>query len=255
MSIQQVYDSLEINGFVILRQMIQVSDQRFEIIKDLQSHSHSDGDGEIKSLDPMPNLLNRQDLAHHFDFLSNSPLSLLLAHLYTMKRNHSPVMDHDPSFDLDMHNQIIPHCSTPVSSIPFKWLRAVPTGLFTGIHLDRVYFRHHPSLITSWIPLGNMTRYHGSLILVPKSHTDPKLEPLRQGYGSTNVGSDGTASGWLDPESLNHYNLDWVGGEYQLGDVVLVGLDTLHRSLPNQSSQWRLSCEIRWLDPETEMRS
>ena len=24
--------------------------------------------------------------------------------------------------------------------VPYKWLRAVPPGLFTGVHMDRVYF-------------------------------------------------------------------------------------------------------------------
>lgn len=37
----------------------------------------------------------------------------------------------------------------------FKWVRAMPPALFTGVHIDRVYMgRGSQRMLTAWIPIG-----------------------------------------------------------------------------------------------------
>jgi ectoine hydroxylase-related dioxygenase (phytanoyl-CoA dioxygenase family) len=163
-------------------------------------------------------------------------------------------------FDYDLSSlpsdpsQILYDPNYPLSCMPYKWLRAVSKGLFTGIHMDKVYFPIHSSvgLLTLWIPLGDISPHQGSLIFIPGSHSSKDFEPIRLSYGNSKVGPDGTRSGWLDPSLLNGLNESsdfWKGGEYRMGDVVLLGLETLHQTTPNQTDYWRLSIESRWMDP------
>lgn len=97
--------------------------------------------------------------------------------------------------------------STSISvPIPFKWLRAVGTGLFTGLHCDSVYVGHiSPHLVTAWIPIGIVSTSEGSLVVASGSHSNKLWKETRDGYGSGKVGGDGTSSGWLttDPNDLN----------------------------------------------------
>lgn len=55
----------------------------------------------------------------------------------------------------------------------------------------------------------------GTLLISPGSHTSDQLAGLRDGYGRTQVGADGVASGWIsdDPNTINkqvlrHYMID-----------------------------------------------
>jgi ectoine hydroxylase-related dioxygenase (phytanoyl-CoA dioxygenase family) len=154
--------------------------------------------------------------------------------------------------------------------MPYKWLRAVSTDLYTGIHMDKVYFplqqeeEQDPStgtpkfpILTLWIPLGDMGPHQGSLVLLPGSHQSKQFEKVRASYGQSTVGPDGTTSGWLDPQVLQSLlkdpsePMEWKGGHYRMGDVVILGLETLHQTLPNQTEYWRLSVESRWIDRQS----
>lgn len=48
---------------------------------------------------------------------------------------------------------------TAADTSAFKWVRAVPPGLFTGLHIDRVYMGGGSArLLTAWIPIGKRAR-------------------------------------------------------------------------------------------------
>lgn len=141
--------------------------------------------------------------------------------------------------------------------LPFKWLRAVGTGLYTGLHADRKYIHHiHPDLLTFWIPLDHIPSEKGGLIVCPKSHTDPTWSSIRLDYlNASSLGKDGTESGWIarDPRQFVEQNgipeesAQWVSADFEPGDVVLFGQDIFHISGTNTTDTWRLSCDTRWL--------
>ncbi|KAI9203041.1 uncharacterized protein BJ171DRAFT_600481 [Polychytrium aggregatum] len=142
-----------------------------------------------------------------------------------------------------------------IKTLPFKWLRAVGPDLFTGPHLDRVYLSSRsPRLLTAWIPLGAIAIEMGSLMVVPGSNSSPQFHPLRTNYGASSVGKDGTASGWIasDPNEIEgktglpQDTVQWLGADYQPGDVCIIGLDVLHMTSTNTTDRWRISCDTRW---------
>lgn len=136
-----------------------------------------------------------------------------------------------------------------VATLPFKWLRAVGTGLYTGLHCDRVYLgRIDSNLLTIWIPIGRVDCQHGSMIVAAKSHNSKLWESIRSTYGKSVVGSDGTNSGWLclDPNDAIPHSINWVSADFNPGDVCVIGLDTMHLTATNLRHEWRLSCDTRW---------
>nr|KAJ3423209.1 hypothetical protein HK105_000363 [Polyrhizophydium stewartii] len=146
-------------------------------------------------------------------------------------------------------------------TLPFKWLRAVGTGLFTGLHCDRVYVGHiHPRMLTIWMPLGRVTTAQGSMVACAGSHMDETWRHLRETYGRTKVGNDGTQSGWIsrDPAAAERMllrpdgdapgrSLPWMSADFEPGDVCVLTMDVMHMSATNTTSAWRISCDTRWL--------
>jgi hypothetical protein len=121
-----------------------------------------------------------------------------------------------------------------IRTIPYKWLRAVPSGLNTGPHYDRVYLgAGSQRLLTIWMPLMDISTDVGSLCLVPASNSskDPVLATLREKHAwGRRVGSDGTRSGWISeyPESIGMLDgggktsaLTWATDDFKMGDIVV----------------------------------
>lgn len=143
-----------------------------------------------------------------------------------------------------------------------KWLRGVAQSEFTGLHTDRVFLgRGTSQLLTAWLPLGAVGPDLGSLLVAAGSHRLQSFAGVRSTYGATQVGSDGTRSGWLSDNgaalssAAGDIEVDWRIGDCRPGDVVILGLDVLHMSASNESSppRIRLSCDTRW-QPASEPR-
>ena len=69
--------------------------------------------------------------------------------------------------------------------VPYKWLRSVGPGLFTGVHMDRVYFPDiDPLTHTCWLPLGDVPVSHGSMMICEGAHAhgDGRFTELRERY-------------------------------------------------------------------------
>lgn len=160
--------------------------------------------------------------------------------------------------------------SSEVVTTGFKWLRAVAPTEFTGVHTDRVFLgRGSPRLLTAWLPLGDCPVEQGTMMLIPESQTMPELSDIRSSYGKSEVGKDGTRSGWLtdngqDVEAWVHKVSGssgsaseaaprWFTADFKAGDVILLRLDVLHMSAANRSNCLRISCDTRWL-PADELR-
>jgi hypothetical protein len=139
-------------------------------------------------------------------------------------------------------------------SFDYKWLRAMPRGAFTGVHVDAVYMaRGAPSLVTAWIPFNAAATLElGALALLRGSHAAPALARLRATYGAFDTEAERAfeGSGWLtaDPldAALRADGCQWVTGDFAAGDVVLFGLLTAHCSTANLTDAVRISCDVRW---------
>ncbi|TPX70669.1 hypothetical protein SpCBS45565_g01609 [Spizellomyces sp. 'palustris'] len=209
--------------------------------------------------DESPSLLNRQDLAN-----SNS-VKEVLEHSALYRIFEILLCDEvQKVLQQDRHDEdsaAIRHPTEQIQSHLYKWLRAVGRNLYTGPHVDRVYFPSYPSVMTAWIPLGDITTSLGSLVVAPGSHRSPKFSRLRATYGNSRVGKDGTQSGWIadNPEEIHVKfgmvadDIQWASADVQMGDVCILGLDTLHMSSNNvvQPARWRISCDTRWFRRES----
>lgn len=167
----------------------------------------------------------------------------------------------------------------PVRHFDYTWFRAKTPGIHTATqpHYDVVYMgRGTKNLYTSWTPLGDVPWEMGGLMLLENSHC---LEQLRQGYGQTDVDAycenEGDARQLVErargegreltPEerqqlrwnSTGAYSPDaietrsrlggrWLGAEYQIGDVLIFSMFTLHASSDNHTDRIRISSDSRY---------
>jgi len=139
----------------------------------------------------------------------------------------------------------------------FKWLRAVGPGEFTGLHTDRVFLgQNSESLITVWLPLHATKPADGGMIVCRATHRSRAFADLRRSYGASQVGVDGTASGWLTndgsglasflPTSSAPGSIDWRAGNFEEGDLIVLHQDLLHMTACNTADSFRISCDTRW---------
>ena len=137
-----------------------------------------------------------------------------------------------------------------VQTLDHKWLRAVGRGENSGFHTDSVYLNQGSREgLTCWIPLGNVDFALGGLCVVGGSHLDPKYERVRQTYSNIDVESAGIhGTGWFseDAHEILSYGCPLLTAAFNITDLVVFRLDTMHGSLSNGSDRVRISCDTRW---------
>ena len=158
----------------------------------------------------------------------------------------------------------------PVRHYDFTWMRAVTPGGGTAPHCDRVYMgRGTANLFTAWTPLGDIPRSIGGLILLEGSH---QRQDITGNYLAQDVDSyceNGPVAGdvrtgkihWEHPEThapwdgaFSHDPLAlrqqfggrWLTADYQMGDLLIFSMATIHASLDNQGDTIRLSSDTRY---------
>lgn len=149
----------------------------------------------------------------------------------------------------------------------YTWYRAKPPGdsSATRPHYDIVYMgRGTKRLYTSWTPLGDIPIHMGGLMVLEGSH---RLEALKATYGQMDVDVycdnyedaadiQSGAKLWQNPQggaysddaiaTQNELGGRWLTANYQMGDVLIFGMVTLHASMDNQTNQVRLSTDTRY---------
>jgi len=148
----------------------------------------------------------------------------------------------------------------PILHFDFTWLRCISPGdNGTPSHCDIVYMgRGTHNLFTAWVPLGETDFALGGLMILDGSHRN---ERLRNTYGQRDVDQycsnrpddpARTASGlngWLS-EDPNHIRQQlggrWLTAEYNVGDVVVFGMNIVHGGMDNRSNRLRLSSDSRY---------
>jgi len=151
------------------------------------------------------------------------------------------------------------------------WTRIVGPGQGTAPHCDLVYMgRGTHDVMTAWIPYGDVSLELGGLMMLEKSHRQQKR--LRA-YLETDVdafcenrGPYKHKSGWLtsNPVTLREkLGGRWLTTSFRMGDLLTFGMKTVHASLDNGTTSYRLSTDTRyqlasqsidprWVGPDTE---
>jgi len=134
-----------------------------------------------------------------------------------------------------------------VKSFDMRWPRFVRPGEGCGFHCDGPYMNRGTSRIfSSWIPLGDVVRTDGALMLLENSH---RSERLHDGYLQSDADRDGLT--WLDddPSAVqDKYGERWLTTDFRAGDVLCFGMHTLHGAIDNGSTtgRCRLSSDSRY---------
>ncbi len=142
-----------------------------------------------------------------------------------------------------------------VRRLDHVWVRSVRPGAATGCHYDWVYMgRGSRRLCTSWIPIGDVPYEDGALVVLEGSH---RIEELLKTYGRLDV--DGGepnpyGGGWFSKnwvEVRDRFGGRWLtagDGGFRTGDMLALGMFTMHCSLDNRSSmnRIRLSSDTRY---------
>jgi ectoine hydroxylase-related dioxygenase (phytanoyl-CoA dioxygenase family) len=134
----------------------------------------------------------------------------------------------------------------PVLTYDYKWLRAVGPGDNTGGHYDVVYMgRGTKNLYTVWTPLGEISYDMGPLVVLAGSHT---FEAVKETYGKMDVDRDHVTGSFTNEpmDMVNTYGGQWQTSEFQMGDVIIMGIYTMHGSVKNASNRYRLSTDTRY---------
>lgn len=160
----------------------------------------------------------------------------------------------------------------------YTWFRAKTPGTRTATqpHYDVVYMgRGTRRLYTSWTPLVDVPWAMGGLMVLEHSH---RLDQVVSTYGQTDVDAyceEGNARALVEaarnagreltPEerqqirwnSTGCFNPDaiearkqlggrWLSAEYQMGDLLIFSMYTLHASTDNHTDRIRISSDSRY---------
>ena len=106
----------------------------------------------------------------------------------------------------------------------------------TPPHQDYPNNQGTQDLYACWIPLGDCPVELGSLSILRGSHRYG-IAPLEFSLGA------GNRRARLD---ARFEGLQWVGGDFKLGDAIIFHSLTVHRSLPNKLDRMRLSVDYRF---------
>jgi hypothetical protein len=106
----------------------------------------------------------------------------------------------------------------------------------TPPHQDYPNNQGTEDLYACWMPLGDCPVELGSLAILPGSKR-LGMAPLEFALGA------GNRQAKLDER---FEELDWVGGDLELGDALVFHSLTMHRALPNRTKRMRLSVDYRF---------
>ena len=134
----------------------------------------------------------------------------------------------------------------PVLTFDYKWLRAVGPGDNTGAHYDVVYMgRGTTNLYTVWTPLDDVTYDMGPLVILAGSH---QFDAVKETYGKMDVDRDHVTGHFTNEpiEMVDQYGGQWQTSEFSMGDVIILGIYTMHGSINNTSNRFRISTDTRY---------
>lgn len=133
-----------------------------------------------------------------------------------------------------------------VRGFDFAWPRFVRPGEGCGIHADVVYVgRGTKNVWSTWIPIGDVPREDGALMVLERSHTSDRLH----NYWSKDADDDNV--GWLSTHPVKLQNAiggRWLTTDFRAGDVICFSIYLVHATLDNRSpvNRCRLTSDTRY---------
>ena len=153
----------------------------------------------------------------------------------------------------------------PIRPLDFIWCRVKSSGTETATnpHYDIVFMgRGTNNLYTSWTPLGDIPRQMGGLMILENSH---RLEEVKATYGQSDVDVyctnepdseetgqkrwQGSGTGTYADNAIalrEELNSRWLTTDYELGDLLVFSMYTMHASMDNLTNRLRLSTDTRY---------
>jgi hypothetical protein len=105
----------------------------------------------------------------------------------------------------------------------------------TPPHQDFIHIQGTPDVWTCWFPLADCPREMGGLTVLRGSHRNGVVAVKPE------AGAGGLAS------MLCPHEIDWVEGDYELGDILTFPSYTVHKALKSRHPERiRLSCDVRF---------
>ena len=155
----------------------------------------------------------------------------------------------------------------PVRHFDYTWCRVECPGEHSATrpHYDIVFMgRGARNLCSSWTPLGDVPQRMGGLMILENSH---RQEHIKATYGQLDV--DAYCANYPDTAEIESgekrwqradggaYSRDvmavrqeiggrWLTTDYQLGDLLVFSMYTMHAALDNMTNQLRLSTDSRY---------
>ncbi|KAJ3214398.1 hypothetical protein HK099_006890 [Clydaea vesicula] len=191
-------------------------------------------------------LLNRQDIYNHYsvlEVLESKKIFKLCQKLFTINCvPRTEIYNEGKKTELPVKYSRYPN----VFTFPYKWLRAVEQGKYTGLHLDRYYLnKGSDNIVTFWIPLGNVSKENGAMSVIPNKFITNAIKiRIKNLLEKKLEDGNGESDGWLDESELE--GVTFVSHDFKMGDVVVLTLDVLHKTLSNNLKEKRISCDTRW---------
>jgi len=144
---------------------------------------------------------------------------------------------------LQLHKQLL---GGEARAFDFRWPRLARPGEGCGVHCDGPYLtRGTKHIYSSWIPLGDISKIEGGLMILENG---PKHPDLLKKYLS--MDADRNHLEWLgDPRAVQKkFGTRWLTTDYKAGDVLCFGMGTVHAALDNHSPtrKCRLSSDSRY---------
>ncbi|HUQ71253.1 MAG TPA: phytanoyl-CoA dioxygenase family protein [Planctomycetaceae bacterium] len=145
----------------------------------------------------------------------------------------------------------------PARAHNYLFLRPAPVGNATNLHYDYPFFAGGAStIVTAWVPLGEIPVGDGPLVVVERSQTfDDLIKPMRAAALNGDPNAFARAQDYAYQaatenmvEFVRSRRTRLLTAYFQPGDVILFGGFTMHGSLDNRSEigRVRLSVDVRY---------
>ncbi|WP_306256862.1 phytanoyl-CoA dioxygenase family protein [Pararhizobium sp. IMCC21322] len=137
----------------------------------------------------------------------------------------------------------------PSAHFSFAWLRAMPAGRASPLHIDHPYMnRGSDRLVTSWTPIGAVAQDEGPLYIIEGSHKWPEL---RDRFEGLDVDRDSSRPGHMSDHPADmaaEHGTRLLTTAFAPGDCLVFGMFTAHASFDNNTStgKVRISCDTRF---------
>ena len=153
----------------------------------------------------------------------------------------------------------------PLSTLPGAGSKTSGAETATNPHYDVVFMgRGTKNLYTSWTPLGDIPRQMGGLMVLENSH---RQEEIKGTYGQMDVDEyctnepdtteteegqkrwQGSGFGTFSADAValrEELDCRWLTTDYQLGDLLVFSMYTMHASTDNHTKRLRLSTDTRY---------